>query len=322
MVMQFFPVDKEAEFLEALEKELGKTFLPGEKIAIKLHMGEPGNKTRLSIPFVKKIVDMLLRLGTKPFLFDSPVRYTSPRGTEEGYLKAAKEEGWEAAGCPIVVSNDAVQLKGKYATYGVCKDLVDADGVLVLTHVKGHICSGFGASIKNLGMGALSKESKGIIHEGGEPEYVGNCTLCKECSKNCPTDNIRYEDRPFFDDNWCCGCSNCARVCKSGAIKPKLELFDKLLADGAVTASKNFKKAYYVNVIKNITEGCDCLSDPGEFIMEDVGFVISDKLTEADRVSFDVIREKAGRDIFLEVIKKSPLIHIEAAEELDMATEL
>ena len=31
----------------ALKKELEKEFKPGEKIAIKLHMGEKGNKTAL-----------------------------------------------------------------------------------------------------------------------------------------------------------------------------------------------------------------------------------------------------------------------------------
>lgn len=68
----------------------------------------------------------------------------------------------------------------------MCKDLVDADGVLVLSHVKGHYCSGFGAGIKNLGMGALSKKSKGMIHEGGEPVYDSGCNLCKICSKTVP----------------------------------------------------------------------------------------------------------------------------------------
>lgn len=318
MATQFFEISDEDKFLEVLKKELKNIFNPGERIAVKLHMGEPGNKTRLSIPFVKGIVDILLKLGTKPFLFDSPVKYDSPRNTEQGYLKAAKAEGWESVGCPVVVSNESVQLKGKYATYGVCKKLIEADGVLVLTHVKGHECTGFGASIKNLGMGALSKETKTMIHHGGEPKYIGNCQMCGECARACPTDNIRYENnRPYFDKNWCLGCSNCVLSCKYNAIKPNLETFDKLLADGAVTAKNSFKKSYFVNVINNLTQMCDCLSDPGKIVMEDVGFVIGDKLTEVDRESFDRINQKADKDIFLEVNKKSPLIHIKAAEELD-----
>ena len=69
--------------------------------------------------------------------------------------------------------------------------------------------------------------------------------------------------------------------------------------------------------MKNLTEHCDCLSDSGRIVMEDVGFIIGDSLQEVDRASFEAVNEKAGKDIFLEVTKKSPLIHIEAAEELE-----
>ncbi|MFH0832488.1 MAG: DUF362 domain-containing protein [Candidatus Aenigmatarchaeota archaeon] len=313
---QFFDVNEESKLFEKLEEVLKKKFFAGERIAIKLHMGEPGNKTRLPVPFVKKIVDILLRLGAKPFLFDSPVTYESQRNTADGYLNAAKKEGWFDVGCLVVVSNNAIIIKGKYAAYGVCKELIDADGVLVLTHVKGHICCGFGGAIKNLGMGALSKETKAMIHEGGEPEYLGNCTLCGACAKACPTDNIRYSDnRPCFDKSWCCGCSNCAIACKFNAIKPNITTFDNLLADGAITAKNSFKKVLYVNVIKNLTQHCDCVSNSGRIVAEDVGFVISDDLVDADKTSYEMIKNKVGKDIFLEINKKSPLVHIEAAEK-------
>ena len=95
MTSQFFDISEEYQFFQNLEKELENRFPSGESIAIKLHMGEPGNTTRLAIPFVKKIVDIFLRLGAKPFLFDSPVKYDSPRNTPEGYLAAAKAEGWD-----------------------------------------------------------------------------------------------------------------------------------------------------------------------------------------------------------------------------------
>ena len=136
---------------------------------------------------------VLKDIGTKPFLFDSPVVYTSPRDSEMGYLKAAADMGFseENVGCAVVISNESIKVKGKHVVYEVCKTLTDADGVLVLSHVKGHECCGFGGAIKNLGMGAQSKETKGKIHEGGEPVYVGGCTLCGECAKNCPENNIR-----------------------------------------------------------------------------------------------------------------------------------
>ncbi|MFH1106149.1 MAG: DUF362 domain-containing protein, partial [Candidatus Aenigmatarchaeota archaeon] len=144
--------------------------------------------------------------------------------------------------------------KGKYLTYEIAKELAEADGVLVLTHVKGHTCSGFGGAIKNLGMGALSPKSKADVHEGGSPVYAGGCTLCKSCGKVCPGAAIKYTEKgPSFNYDACFGCSKCFYACKSGAIKPKTQAFDALLADAAKSALKVFKKAYFVNVLRNIT---------------------------------------------------------------------
>jgi uncharacterized Fe-S center protein len=316
-------VETEESLLPALEKELAKIFGKEEKIAIKLHMGEPGNKTALKPAFVKKIVDILKKLGAEPFLFDSPVTYNSPRNTEEGYLLAAGQMGFSgsALGCKVIISDESIPLKGKELTYGVCKTLADADGVLVLTHVKGHVCTGFGGAIKNLGMGAVSKQTKCFIHDGGAPKYIGGCTMCRACQRSCPTDNIRYEkDMPFFDKTWCSGCSNCSYVCPVSAIKPALTGFDFLLSEAASLALKSFKKAYFLNVMKDITKNCDCNSDPGPIIHPDVGYVLGKDILSVEKASFDLINKAAGEDFFRRVNKKTPLLHIKEAEKLGMGS--
>ncbi len=316
MKKSVFFSENEDKFLEILGQDL-KNRIKG-RVAIKLHMGEKGNKFFLKPTFVKKIINILLSIGVKPFLFDSPVVYNSSRNTVKGYQMVAKEHGFseENIGCPVVISDEFIEetisLEGKEVTYQVCKSLSEADGVLVLSHVKGHICSGFGAGIKNLGMGALTKASKGLIHDGGEPVYTQGCSLCGLCSKNCPTNNIRYENRPFFDKSWCCGCSNCIAVCPIHALKPKIALFSDLLSGGAWAALKNFKKAYFINVLKDIAKLCDCDPHAGPKVLEDIGYLCSEDLTAIDKASHDFIIKRAGKDIFKELHHISPLNHIKA----------
>lgn len=323
-VKEVFFLKDDTAFETALKQELPKHFKAGEKIAIKLHFGEPGNNTALRPAFVKKIVDALKAIGVKPFMFDSPVSYDSPRNSVEGYTKVVAERGFgeKEMGCPSLISDSVVVVKGKGLTYGVCKPLADADGVLVLTHVKGHFCSGFGGAIKNLGMGALSKTTKQEIHDGGKPEYVGGCTMCGACERACPLDNIRYADgRPYFDKNWCCGCSDCVYACKFGALKTKNgNGFDFLLSEGAGSALKRFKKAFFISDVRRITRDCDCNSDPGKIVGQDIGILMSDDIVAIDKASMDLINEKEGKDLFEVLLKKSPLVHIKEAEKLGMGT--
>jgi len=315
----FIRKENTAKFEQALKKELSNVFSENEKIAVKLHMGEKGNKYFLKPEFVKKVIDVMKGLNLKLFLFDSPVGYKGGRDTEEKYYKTAEEHGFNDV-APIVISDDSITIKTDNLDAEVCKPLTEADGVLVLSHVKGHFCSGFGAAIKNLGMGALSKKTKGDIHTGGKPEYLQGCTLCGECAKACPLDNIRYDKRPYFDKNWCCGCSDCVYACKFNAIKAKNAGFDKLLSEGAGAALSKFKKSYFVNAMINISEHCDCADDSrdNKIVLEDVGILLGDDIVAIDKTSMDLINEKAGKDLFKEIHKKSPLVHIKEAEKLGM----
>jgi len=300
-------------FDEALKGNLKNYFNKNDKIAVKLHMGEKGNTHYLKPELIKKTIDVLKELDLNPFLFDSPVCYHGERNTADGYTNTAKEHGFseKTMGCPVLISDDSLKKKSNYMDYRVCKDLINADGVLAVSHLKGHICAGFGGAIKNLGMGALSKKTKAEIHKGSEPEYIGGCTLCRECEKACPTDNIRYDNgRPYFDKNWCCQCSNCVYACKFNALKTKVNFFDKLLAGGAVTALKNFKKAFFVNFLVDITKYCDCMRNSEPVISENIGVLMGKSMALIDLASFDLIKKKNNGDIFLKHNKKSPLFHI------------
>jgi uncharacterized Fe-S center protein len=157
---------------ETLREQIRYVFSKEERIAVKVHMGEARNKYYIKAPIIKKIVCVLNEVGLNPFLFDSVVLYPGERDTVEKYYKTAEKHGFteKEIGCPIIISDKGIDVKTKDMAVHVCKELIEADGMLVVSHVKGHCCYGFGGAIKNLGMGGVTPESKKEIHNAGQAE--------------------------------------------------------------------------------------------------------------------------------------------------------
>ncbi|MBN1884827.1 MAG: DUF362 domain-containing protein [Candidatus Krumholzibacteriota bacterium] len=303
-----------------LTRRMRDVFSEGDRVIVKLHMGEPGNRHHIASGFAARVVAALTGAGCEAVVFDTPVVYRSPRSETASYLAAAAEHGFtrEAIGAPIVVSDRSEAVDGTHMTYELALDPIEADGVLLLTHVKGHMCCGMGGAIKNVGMGCMSKKTKGAIHAGAEPSYTGGCTSCGTCVENCPTGNIRLVDgEPRFDVTWCPGCSNCVNVCPAACIEAKTAEFNTLLAEAAVLAHRRYRKTFALNVIRGITKLCDCVADAGPLLADDVGYVCADDMLTADVASLALIREHTGRnDLFLEHNLISPWRHVEAAARM------
>ncbi len=310
----------EDAFLGHIDDELKGVFRKGARVLVKLHMGEPGNSHCIKASFVAKLIGTLSRIGCRPFLFDTPVTYSSPRNNPEGYLAGAAGNGYTEINinAPIVVSDEHVIAEGKFMKYELASGPLEADGVFLLSHFKGHMCSGMGGAIKNVGMGCMSKATKAEIHAGGMPVYTGGCTECGACAQNCPTGNIRIDEgRPWFDVNWCPGCSNCVYSCPAECIKPKTGTFDTLLAEAAVLAHARFRNVYAVNVLKEMTRLCDCMADPGPVLAEDIGFVCGRDMLSVDIASLELLKRKTGRDdLFMEHNKVSSWRHVREASRM------
>jgi uncharacterized Fe-S center protein len=308
------------KFLDLLKEELKSEFNNCKKIAIKIHFGEPNNNYAFKPSDIKPLTDVLKELKIDFFFFDSPVAYESIRKTPEGQMRVAKEKGWDKIG-EIRSSDGFIAVSGENMVYEVCKELAEADGVLVISHFKGHVCSGFWGAIKNLGMGALTKRTKSMIHDGASPVYFGGCIGCKNCVSSCPINGIKFDDknkRPVFVN--CYGCSNCCYNCPSKAIKPKINYFDILLAEGASLAQSKFKRYYYINVLKRIAKECDCEQNPKGIIASDYGYLCSKDGVAIDKASYDLIKNAEG-DVFLKYNKKTGLQQIIAAEKFGMGSK-
>ncbi len=310
-------IKDEETLAKFLRQEFKASFDAGGRIAVKTHMGEPGNIYYIRPELARLICGILSETGCEPFVFDTPVVYNSPRDSAKGYLKSAAAHGYseESLGFPIVISNKGTVVEGSIMTYELAEVPLKASGVVLLSHVKGHIACGMGGAIKNVGMGCMTKKTKRKIHTGGEPEYEQGCVECGECVESCPTQNIRIDDeRPRFDCTWCCGCSNCAIVCPEECIKPKTALFDDMMAEGAAMAHERFAKVYAVNVLENITKLCDCIAASGPIIVPDIGFICGKDMLSVDAASLEMIARVSGKDdIFAEYNIRSPWNHLRAA---------
>lgn len=310
----FHSKDLGNSFINQLRSELEKTFKGCKRIAVKMHFGEVGNTKAFTAKDVNPICDLLKDMGFDYFLYDSSVAYPGPRGNPTTHKLLAKAKGFKN----VELGDEFIEVKGKNLTYQVAKRLADADAVLILTHVKGHPCTGFGGSIKNLGMGALTKKTKNDIHTGGEPVFNANCIKCGACVKMCPINGLVLKDsEPHPVIKRCYGCSNCFYACPHKAITVKTAPFDELLADGANAAQSKFKKFYYVSMIKNIAKNCDCMPVPGDAIAKDAGWIMGPDGVAIDEAAHDLIVAQDG-EIFLKHNKKKGLHQTIAAEKLGM----
>jgi hypothetical protein len=308
---------KDFERLGSTTKNLIQNFYQaGSEVLVKIHFGEPGNKFAFTPADVKPIIDAVKSLGLEPVFIDTPVNYSSPRNSVEGYGRVVKKKGFDRL-ARFIISNNGVEVATKDFTARVCRELVEAKNVLVISHVKGHACVGFGGAIKNLGMGGVTKETKGIEHTLCKPKFVSECRGCGVCASFCPAGAIKIVGgKAKIDLGACWGCSICQLACPYKCLAPKKATFDDLLAQGAAAVINNLpQKSFYINFIKNVTKSCDCGSSPGPVISKDIGILFSDNPVAIDKASVDLVNKLNGKDLFKEVNHKDPLLHVRFASK-------
>lgn len=313
------------DFFSGLEKafsEFGfKKRFAGKRVAVKLHFGERGNLNYVRPALISKIVELLKGAGAKPFLFDSVTKYHAKRYTVQEHLETARLNGFseQTIGCPIVIGDSGKIVQGKIIPIEICKEIAEADAMLVVSHCKGHAFSALGGVIKNLGMGCVSRNTKIALHDSAKPLVLAeNCIGCSDCEKACPEGAIKVKSgKAITDYNSCYGCDLCVAACKQSALKPKIALADYLLASSALEVLNCFKKEnlLFVNVLLSISARCDCYSGEAGAIMPDIGLLVSDNIAAIDAASVELINKKFGKDFFASLGYRSPLLQVQWLEQ-------
>jgi uncharacterized Fe-S center protein len=288
----------------------------GDLVAVKLHVGELGNPYYVQPYFVHDIVRRVQAVGGKPFLTDSSTAYKAQRNNACDHMRNALVNGFNLA--PFIVADGlrgenyrVVKTRGLLSEIEVSGAIAEADAMIVVSHCKGHELSGFGGAIKNLGMGCTPGAGKIRQHRTVGLEIdTSKCTGCGTCKEICAMhlpDIIEGKARNVSSE--CMRCPVCIDGCPMKAIHfVDKENLSRALASAAFGVLSTFKpkKVSYVSFAKDITQYCDCLPNPGEILMNNVGVFASNSPVSADAaflsmIDYNLLNEASEVDCMLQI---------------------
>lgn len=281
--------------LKKLIKKAGIDQIDMDKkfVAVKMHFGELGNVSYLRPNYAKTVADVIKELGGKPFLTDCNTMYPGSRKNALEHLECAWENGFTpmTVGCPILIGDGLkgtddilVPVNGgehvKEAVIG--RAIMDADVFISLTHFKGHEMTGFGGTIKNIGMGCGSRTGKKEQHINGKPSINEElCRGCRKCQRECANNGLVYiESKRKMEVNTsnCVGCGRCLGACNFDAIafinyaanaelNCRMAEYAKAVVDG--------RPNFHISLVVDVSPNCDCHGENDVPILPNLGMFAS-----------------------------------------------
>jgi len=309
---------RQSSLLDKVEKLLKKAGLEEiidkkDLVAIKLHFGEAGNMAYIRPPYIRRVVDMVKKLGGLPFLTDANTLYVGTRANSVQHLETAIRNGFDYAvvGAPLIIADGLtgkdyvkVAVPGKhFKEVNIGSAAYHANAMVVMTHFKCHELTGFGGAIKNLGMGLGSRSGKQQMHSDVLPRIKDDkCTGCAKCSQWCPADAIEMQvwagnkkgKKAVISDKKCWGCGECAVTCLFDAIainwRTTPEAVQEKMAEYALGAIQGkADKVIYLSFVMDISPECDCYAHNDLPIVQDLGIMASRDPVALDKACADMV---------------------------------
>ncbi len=292
----------------------------GEKIsaedfvAIKGHVGEMNNTTFVPPAVYRVLGEKIKACGGQPFFTETSTLYRGERANAITHYIHAQRQGFtfEATGLPFISADGLagnteteVLIPGELnRTVKMAREILMSDALVSVAHVTGHLGSGFGATLKTLGMGLASRMGKLRQHSSMHPEIRKEvCTFCGKCIQWCPEDAIvEEEEKAFILKDSCIGCGECVAVCRFDAVKYNWGMesaqMERHIAEHALGAIQHMRsKCLFVNVAMNMTRDCDCMGYKQTKLIPDLGVFVSDDPVAVDQACMDAVRKAHGRDL-------------------------
>ena len=278
--------------------------------AVKIHFGEQGNTAYIRPIFIRTIIQSIKRHKAIPFLTDANTLYVGTRSNGVSHIHTAIENGFSYSSMdatPIIIADG---LRGKSETkikvdqkncnhVYIGSEIIGADALVSVAHFKGHELSGFGGTLKNLGMGCASRRGKLDMHSNVSPKIKRKtCIGCAECKKHCPAGAIHLkEKKAYIDQNKCIGCAECIVRCPTGSVNinwnQTVPIFlEKMMEYNLGVLKNKEKKAFFINFITDISPKCDCLSYSESPIVNNVGVLASTDPVAIDQASADLVNQQ------------------------------
>jgi uncharacterized protein len=314
------------------------SFVDGvEKIAVKMHFGEEGTNAFVKPEHLRLISEEITKKGAVPFLSDANTLYRGKRMNSKDHLDVAVAHGFtkQALGVDLFIPDDTkkedvteVKIDQRHIkTARVARCYVEADGLVAVTHFKGHGLTGFGGALKNIGMGCATREGKLAQHNDAAPTFYGdNCNGCGECEKVCPAGALHVEDhKSVLNKDKCIGCASCVAACPNGALFVDFMAGDDVqrkMVEYSYAILKNKKdRSGFLNFALHINKECDCWPFENSRIAPDVGILASTDPVAIDKASLDLVNESCRKEVFREAHpQQNHILQLEYAEMLGLGS--
>ena len=284
-----------------------------DMVALKTHFGESKGSGYPRPELVQALGEVVSAKGALPFLTETSTLYKGDRSNAVEHAILAHRHGFsfENTGMPIIMADGLlgdeeieVPVPGElYDKVKIAALLERVQGMILLSHFTGHLASGFGGALKNLGMGLASRKGKMIQHSTAQPSIrVEKCTRCGVCLKWCPVSAISMtEESALIDEAVCIGCGECLAVCRFDAVGYNWAVTYKDLQKKIVEHAWGAHRAcggpvLYINVLTRISKDCDCITSY-EKIVPDIGILISTDPVAIDAASLALIEERSGKKL-------------------------
>ena len=257
------------------------------KVGVKVSTGEDGSKgylkKELIAPFVKMLDGTIIECNTA---------YPGMRNNKEDHMKTAMKHGFTSFANVDIMDGEGefrIPVKvGKHLKYDIVgENFKKYDSIVNLAHGKGHAMGGFGANLKNQSIGIASRNGKAYIHSCGQTEDPDLCW------------SVKYEQKDFIES----------------------------MAEAATAVSDylkdNNKQIVYITVANAISLDCDCDSNQGNPVINDIGIFASLDPVANDQAFLDAIwasHEEGSKDIKERIDSRCGRHITEYAESLGLGT--
>lgn len=329
----------------------------GELAAVKIHFGERGVTGHVQPLMVRPILEELVRAGARPFLTDASTLYVGQRGEAVSHAMQAALHGFDPLllGAPVIIADGlkgasqvALPVRGgkHFQEAFIAADIAEADLLVSINHLKGHELAGFGGALKNIGMGAASKQGKMQQHVTTGPLVdEAACKGCGACVGICAAqalalvEGLAGEKHVQLDLDACRGCGACFLACKNGGLTINwqtdvAEFLERMMEYAAALLLSRPKPSLHITFVTNVTPDCDCMGFSDAPICPDIGVLASLDPVAIDQAGIDLVNKaeplwpshlpanlKAGQDKFL-ALRPSlpPALGLDYAEALGLGS--
>lgn len=307
-------------------------------VAIKFHVGEKHNTTHIKPELIKTLVEASRVKTSNVFLTETATLYKGERSNAISHLLHAHRHGFgiDQVGAPFIMADGLtgateieVTVNGELdQTVKIAREIVLTDVLVAVSHPTGHIATGLGACLKNLGMGLASRAGKLRQHSSITPQIITEqCRFCKKCIKWCPQGAIvEASQKAKIILEKCIGCGECFTVCRYDAIEydwgVESEILQKRMVEHAYGVVKGKEdKCYYINVLVDMTQDCDCFNVNQPKFIPDIGILASQDPVALDKATLD-LTTKANRKNIAEMayLNLNPLIQLEHGVKMGMGS--